>query len=113
MKKDVCDQKNTGKSALMHIKNIKQEVNKMLVLSRRVGESIVIGDEIFFTVLGFKGNQVSLGFDAPDSVTIHRNEIYQKIKAENSGLFMPNQYFPPAQNEWVENSVNSFASSNF
>ena len=54
----------------------------MLILSRRVGESIVIDGEIICTVLGFKGNQVSLGFDAPESVAIHREEIFRKIQEE-------------------------------
>ncbi|HRD70435.1 MAG TPA: carbon storage regulator CsrA [Legionella sp.] len=54
----------------------------MLILSRRVGESIVINGEIFCTVLGFKGNQVSLGFDAPPNVSIHRQEIFKKIQEE-------------------------------
>jgi carbon storage regulator len=61
----------------------------MLVLSRRVGESVVIDDHIFFTVLGIKGNQVSLGFDAPQSIVIHRHEIYEKIKAEKELEFTP------------------------
>ena len=59
----------------------------MLVLSRRIGESVVIDDHIFFTVLGIKGNQVRLGFDAPASVEIHRNEIYEKIQAEKKQEF--------------------------
>lgn len=53
----------------------------MLILCRRVGESIVINGEIFCTVLGFKGKQVSLGFDAPEDVDIHRDEIFRKIQA--------------------------------
>ncbi|ARM32548.1 carbon storage regulator CsrA [Legionella longbeachae] len=54
----------------------------MLILSRRVGESVVINGEIICTVLGFKGNQVSLGFDAPEDVVIHREEIFKKIQEE-------------------------------
>lgn len=55
----------------------------MLILTRRIGESVVIGDnQINFTILGIKGNQVRLGFDAPDNVIIHRHEVYQKIKAQ-------------------------------
>ncbi len=54
----------------------------MLILTRRVGETIVIGDNITFTVLGVKGNQVRLGANAPKEVSIHREEIYLKIKAE-------------------------------
>ena len=52
----------------------------MLILTRRAGESIVIGDEIYCTVLGIKGNQVRLGFDAAKSVSIHRLEIHERIK---------------------------------
>jgi len=54
----------------------------MLILTRRVGETIVIGDNITFTVLSVKGNQIRLGTDAPKEVSVHREEVYQKIKAE-------------------------------
>lgn len=54
----------------------------MLILTRRVGESIVIGNDITFTVLGVKGNQVRIGANAPKEVSVHREEIYHKIKAE-------------------------------
>lgn len=55
----------------------------MLILTRRVGETIVIGNgEITATVLGVKGNQVRLGFNAPKSVQIHREEIYERIQRE-------------------------------
>jgi len=54
----------------------------MLILTRRVGETIVIGENITFTVLGVKGNQVRIGANAPKEVSIHREEVYQKIKAE-------------------------------
>lgn len=52
----------------------------MLVLSRKIGESVVIGKSIYCTVLGCKGNQVRLGFEAPDFVTIHREEVFEKNK---------------------------------
>lgn len=52
----------------------------MLVLSRRMGESLVIADEIRLTVLGVSGGQVRLGIEAPRNITIHREEIYQKIQ---------------------------------
>ena len=55
----------------------------MLVLSRRIGEGIHIGENIFFKVLGMKGNQVSLGFSVPPSIAIHRNELYQKKEKTN------------------------------
>jgi len=56
----------------------------MLILSRKLGESIVIGDDINITVLGVTGNQVRIGVDAPKSVAVHREEIYQKIALESS-----------------------------
>ena len=54
----------------------------MLFLNRRVGETVVIGEEIFCTVLGFENGQVRLAFDAPPSLPVHRNEIQQKIWRE-------------------------------
>ena len=54
----------------------------MLILTRRVGESVVIGDEIAVTILGVKGNQVRVGVTAPKDVTVHRQEIYERIKSE-------------------------------
>ena len=55
----------------------------MLILTRRVGESIMIGDNVTVTVLGVKGNQVRIGVNAPKDVAVHREEIYEKIRAEN------------------------------
>ncbi len=54
----------------------------MLILTRRVGEAVVIGEEVTVTVLGVKGNQVRIGVNAPKSVTVHRDEIYERIKNE-------------------------------
>jgi len=51
----------------------------MLILTRRVGESVIIGDDVDITVLGVKGNQVRIGVKAPKDVTVHREEIYQRI----------------------------------
>lgn len=51
----------------------------MLILTRRVGETLIIGDDIAITVLGVKGNQVRLGIKAPRDVTVHREEVYQRI----------------------------------
>ena len=55
----------------------------MLILTRRVGESVVIGDDVDVTVLGVKGNQVRLGVKAPRDISVHREEIYQRIRREN------------------------------
>ncbi len=56
----------------------------MLILTRRVGETLVIGDDVNVTVLGVRGNQVRLGVNAPKEVAVHREEIYQRIQKENS-----------------------------
>ena len=54
----------------------------MLILTRRVGETLIIGDDVNITVLGVKGNQVRLGINAPKDVSVHREEIYQRIQQE-------------------------------
>lgn len=51
----------------------------MLILTRRVGETLMIGDEVTVTVLGVKGNQVRIGVNAPKEVSVHREEIYRKV----------------------------------
>lgn len=55
----------------------------MLILTRRVGESIMIGEEVVVTVLGVKGNQVRIGVNAPKEVSVHREEIYERIRRED------------------------------
>lgn len=57
----------------------------MLILTRNIGEAVVIGKDIYCTVLGVKGNQVRLGFDAPKALPIHRKEIHDQIALENEG----------------------------
>jgi len=54
----------------------------MLILTRRVGETVMIGDDVTITVLGVKGNQVRVGISAPKHVAVHREEIYERIKRE-------------------------------
>jgi len=57
----------------------------MLILTRRVGETVMIGDEVTVTVLGVKGNQVRIGVNAPKTVAVHREEIFERIKREQDG----------------------------
>ncbi len=54
----------------------------MLILTRRTGETVMVGDEVTVTVLGVKGNQVRIGVNAPKDVSVHREEIYERIQIE-------------------------------
>lgn len=68
----------------------------MLILTRRVQEALMIGDEVTVTVLGVKGNQVRLGIDAPKNVQVHREEIYHKVK---SGVPVEHDHDEEAEDE--------------
>lgn len=57
----------------------------MLILTRRVGETLMVGDDVTVTVLGVKGNQVRIGVNTPKEVAVHREEIYQRIQREKDG----------------------------
>ncbi len=58
----------------------------MLILTRKAGETLMVGDDVTVTVLGVKGNQVRLGVNAPKEVPVHRKEIYERIKAEEQAM---------------------------
>jgi carbon storage regulator len=63
----------------------------MLILTRRVGETLMVGDDITVTVLGVKGNQVRLGVNAPKDVAVHREEIYNRIQHEDDEPSKPTE----------------------
>lgn len=76
----------------------------MLILTRRVGETLMIGDEVSVTVLGVKGNQVRLGVNAPKYIAVHREEIYQRIQHERQ----MQQYMNQQQNLEQQDYSHSF-----
>lgn len=57
----------------------------MLILTRRLGESLVVGDDVTISVLAIKGNQIRLGINAPKDVSVHREEVYRRIQEEDAG----------------------------
>ena len=71
----------------------------MLILTRRVGETVMIGDEVAVTVLRVKGNQVRLGVNAPKSISVQREEIFQRIKREGDSTQIAER---PAESEEPE-----------
>ena len=56
----------------------------MLILTRKIGETLVIGDDVTLTILGIKGNQIRVGINAPKDVSIHREEVYLRIQEESN-----------------------------
>jgi carbon storage regulator len=66
----------------MQVTPLQQRRFAMLILTRRIGENLIIGDDVKIAVLGVKGNQVRLGIDAPKTTSVHREEIYRKIQDE-------------------------------
>lgn len=71
----------------------------MLILSRRTGESILIGDDVTITILSVKGKQVRIGITAPPDVSVHREEIYQRIQTDKSNTPGP---IPTADHAWAQ-----------
>ena len=78
----------------------------MLILTRKVGETLMIGDEIEVTILSLKGNQVRIGVNAPKDVPVHREEIYDRIKREQSGGEVGNTIGNASDEDWAERKHN-------
>jgi carbon storage regulator len=71
----------------------------MLILTRRVGETLMIGDDVTVTVLGVKGNQVRIGVNAPKEIAVHREEIYERIQREQENAAKASSVSSGADNE--------------
>jgi carbon storage regulator len=76
----------------------------MLILTRRIGETLIIGDDVNITVLGVKGNQVRLGINAPKDVSVHREEIYLRIQQEKQGSDTERKHLKYSQMLWEKSS---------
>jgi carbon storage regulator len=90
VRKLVCGEQRHYAGFAMDCKGILQQQfapreKGMLILTRRVGETLMIGDQVTVTVLGVKGNQVRIGINAPKDLSVHREEIYQRIRKEQEG----------------------------
>ncbi len=86
--------KSTGTQDVLESQFYEASINRrnpMLVLSRKKDEKIVIGDSITLMVIEIRGDRVRIGIDAPRDVTVHREEIYEAIKRESSGLPKPDE----------------------
>jgi carbon storage regulator len=80
--------------------NSKEETT-MLILTRRVGETVMIGNDVTITVLGVKGNQVRIGINAPKTVSVHREEIYERIQREQQGHGEPHGHQSSSGGEYA------------
>lgn len=80
----------------------------MLILTRKVGETLMIGDEVEVTILSLKGNQVRIGVNAPKDVPVHREEIYDRIKREREGGTVGNEIGNTSKTDedWAERKHN-------